>query len=452
MTGETHSRPSLPSGNPAFLNRQNGMTLIMLVFIVGMAATAYMVHALNSNTVKIERDKKTAAALAEAKAALIGYASGVSLTGSKRPGDMPCPDTDNDGSSNTCSGNIIGRLPWKTLGLGDLRDGNGERLWYAVSTNFKDNPRTGTLNSATNGTLTVRASDGSVINDGTTASGAVAVVLSPGPVLTRQGTVTVQNRGCTVGVDCDSVEKCTAAPVTNTPKCNPQNYLDISGTEDNAVFSNGSTDGFIQGEIKDALGNIIVNDRMIIINYFDLMPLLEKRVANESIYCLKDYAQNNSGGLNRYPWAVPVSNYPSYLDVNNTNFGRIPDTTFDNTRASSANQMSGSWTGNCKIQSSSGWWPNWKELVFYALADSYKPSGAVATACSACLTVSPPSATPDKQVVVLVSGKALGGQVRSSNPDKGTISNYLEAGNAAGGVVLSQQKATATFNDVVVYQ
>jgi hypothetical protein len=27
----------------------------------------------------------------------------------------------------------LGRLPWKTLGLPDLRDGDGERLWYAVS-------------------------------------------------------------------------------------------------------------------------------------------------------------------------------------------------------------------------------------------------------------------------------------------------------------------------------
>ena len=32
-----------------------------------------------------------------------------------------------------------GRLPWKTLAIPDLRDGAGERLWYAVSVRFKRN-------------------------------------------------------------------------------------------------------------------------------------------------------------------------------------------------------------------------------------------------------------------------------------------------------------------------
>ena len=34
----------------------------------------------------------------------------------------------------------IGRLPWRTLGLPDLRDSSGERLWYAVSRQFARNP------------------------------------------------------------------------------------------------------------------------------------------------------------------------------------------------------------------------------------------------------------------------------------------------------------------------
>ena len=50
---------------------------------------------------------------------------------------------------------IIGRLPWKTFGLPDLRDGSGERLWYALSPNFRDNPSVSPLNSDTRGSITV---------------------------------------------------------------------------------------------------------------------------------------------------------------------------------------------------------------------------------------------------------------------------------------------------------
>ena len=89
----------------------------------------------------------------------------------------------------------LGRLPWKTSGLPDLRDGSGERLWYAVSLSFVNNPRTGPctvpadtgcLNSNTSGTITVRDQSGTVMNDGTApATAAIAVVIAPGSALTR---------------------------------------------------------------------------------------------------------------------------------------------------------------------------------------------------------------------------------------------------------------------------
>ncbi len=88
-----------------------------------------------------DRDKVSLEALTQAKAGLIAYAVSVQPdTYAKRPGELPCPDLDNDGDAEiTCfqAEQRIGRLPWRTLKLPDLRDGYGERLWYALSSTFQ---------------------------------------------------------------------------------------------------------------------------------------------------------------------------------------------------------------------------------------------------------------------------------------------------------------------------
>ena len=150
--------------------RQSGVIAILILFIVAVVAISFLVSSLKSSS-QTERDKVTAAALAQAKAALIGYAASVNLFGCTspsdcpRPGEIPCPDTNDDGQAEPSCGNAdgttgqitrLGRLPWKTLGLPDLRDGYGERLWYAVSNNFKKHSRAFPLNSDTLGTISVR--------------------------------------------------------------------------------------------------------------------------------------------------------------------------------------------------------------------------------------------------------------------------------------------------------
>ena len=138
-----------------------------------IALSVLAISVMSAASVGVERQHKTALALGAAHEALIAYAVAVKPdTYAKRPGDLPCPDLDNDGDAElTCSSasQRIGRLPWKTLRLPDLRDGDGERLWYAVSTHFKRTtanqcPVPGgpnCLNSDTGGTLTVRDSSGS---------------------------------------------------------------------------------------------------------------------------------------------------------------------------------------------------------------------------------------------------------------------------------------------------
>jgi type II secretory pathway pseudopilin PulG len=287
---------------------QKGAALIIFAVVFALAATAFLISQLDGNFLKNERQKRTAFVLSEAKAALIGYAlkSGT-LTGSDRPGDLPCPDTNHDGSSEpSCPGNAIGRLPWRTLGLADLRDEYDETLWYAVSANFKRNPKLGKLNSDTNGTITLRDTTGTITRNGATENAAIAVVVSPGNSLTRQDGV-VQNR-------------------TEANFDNALHYLDNfdsvdnSKDEDNSSFVESNTNGFISGLIKDASNTVTLNDRIIVISTADLMPSLEKRVANEVKKRL-----NSLGGL---PWAAPFTNPTissnNFASVNTINRGLLP--------------------------------------------------------------------------------------------------------------------------------
>ena len=448
--------------------------MIMLIILVIGTATV-LVSSYNSSALQIERDKTTATALAQAKDALIGYAVKVQLSSSnlcgsncKRPGDLPCPDNHplgdvNEGSYSTpcdLQSQRLGRLPWKTLGLSDLRDGSGERLWYAVSTNFKNSTRIGTLNSDTNGTLTIHSPDGSILNDGSTMSGAIAVIIAPGNVLLRFDNLQ-QNR-------------------TTANYNNPQHYLDCVGNttppgscniEDNATFIDSSpTDGFIQGPIKvnDSSGNFVtvVNDQLLVVTQNNIMQGVQKRVAGEVMNCLQDYAANNNG---RYPWAALITDLTSiYNDSSVTYFGRIPDD-LSETQNDSWNgwsfQMSDKWGAACNTDTNNTpatWWVNWKEMVFYGVARSFRPRSTTApsfpSTCSTsgnCLNVNTTS-TPAR-FVVIVAGKMLNSPNQTQRySNKTNAYYYLEGGNQnadqSGGYTFTQGAPSANFNDTLVFQ
>lgn len=167
--------------------RAHGSALAFILIIL-VAGAAFLVSALRSNP-QIERDKITADALVQAKEALIGFAATFRDT-HPAPGPvfdmvfgyLPCPDTNNDGLEEPNCGaqnvSVIGRLPWRTLGLPPLRDSSGECLWYAVSGRYKDNPQTAVLNWDTTGQFIIQDAAATVL-----ANGAVAVVFAArGPI------------------------------------------------------------------------------------------------------------------------------------------------------------------------------------------------------------------------------------------------------------------------------
>lgn len=477
--------------------------IMISILVVGFAAV--LVGSLSFSALKSTRQERTAAALAQAKEALIGFSVKVLVSSSDiacattsncpRPGDLPCPDTDNDGIAETSCGDAsgstgqssrLGRLPWKTLGLPDLRDGSGERLWYAVSNNFKNNTRTtcnnstlsGCLNSDTPGTITVFASDGSISHNGGATSGAVAVIIAPGAALQRTDKTTVQDRSSAGSND-------------------PQNYLEVFNdyldkinanyphtliNQDNANFSDSSsTDGFIRGEIKFHSGlpsdsdRVILNDQLLVITQDNVMKPIEKRVVKEVKNCLMEYAampQNRGPSPNPgyFPYATDVKlsggNY-LYDDSDRKIFGHIPDLPFDKTcqdtngnncnGVQTGSAMSNSWGATCSLNNNN-WWVNWKELVFYGFENNLRPhlhgTSLMGHSCadSPCLAVNPPSPANDKYLVVIVAGKKLGTQARSTLVQKNTRSNYLEGTNLNGSSPFQQSPVSSTFNDIVVFQ
>lgn len=449
--------------------RQRGAALIVMLVILVLGLAATLVESLNSTTFRNERQARTAAALAQARDALIGYAI---TYGDTHPGEvhgyLPCPDVDGsngEGSSpltacGTRDVSMLGRLPWKTLDLPALRDGNGECLWYAVSGTYKNNPKTGLMNWDTNGLLQAYAADGATLL--TPADNqAIAVIIAPGAA--RNG----QARS-------DSSASCGGSYTASA-------YLDNDTAHgiDNANIAAGR---FVQGS---AGGD--VNDQMLFItrqelwaamqkrrDFADTLNLLTRRVAE----CLASYgARNLSGPANKsLPWPAPLAlgDYAlnnSYNDSFGSYSGRVPHVvnTSNNT---TFNTMTGDYlmannglscpryaaSPASELQRLYPWWNNWKDHLFYALSREYRPGNLPTAPCGDCVSV---NGSGSHAATVMLAGNRLSGQALASDTAgagsaaRSNIGNYLEGRNAAnhpnsgGNADYQSQTAGSGFNDVL---
>jgi hypothetical protein len=382
-------------------SRQRGAALMVMLVIIIIGAVTFFVASLNSSALQISRDKVTANALAKAKEALIGRA----IADLTSPGSLPCPDNNDDGSADLFSGHkcpyYVGRLPWKTLGLPDLRDGAGERLWYALSPNFRDYVSVVPINSDTQGTLTISGTSA--------ASNVIAIVFASDSALSNQSRSSSNTAACTT----------TGTPIFES-LC-ATNYLEGSN-------ANLNTSASINLGYQTAASSSTFNDQMIYITHDQLFSSVEIRIAREAKKCLDDYA---SSYANKYPWAAPVTD-STYTGTYSTYFGRIPATPNIDTSSGSLTTdatMSNSWSAvsSCTTLLGSSYWANWEPLVFYQVADGYRPGGSVS--CGSCLSISGSGNTSAGsgmyRAAVLVARQALATQTRSF------ISNatYLEGIN-----------------------
>jgi hypothetical protein len=406
------------------LRGEGGFTLVILSLLVLAAIGTTLALDLAQLGGTAHRARTSDRALAQAREALIAYATARPVNPAVGPGYLPCPDLDDDGWAEATCGSLsgdsgqeqrLGRLPWKTLGLPDLRDGDGERLWYAVSSKYKGLLNCGASRGCVDmtpyaalGTITVRDPSGAPVHDGTAtdpmavSGGAAAVVFAPGSALQRleaNGAATQQRRECAPG-ECDAVGRCLTDPPQRAARCNPANYLDRAprerSGEDNAAFTDrndgagrlANTDGFIQGPIRAADRTLVVNDRLAVIAYRDVMPRIMARVALEVANCLRHYAARDEN-RGRMPWPAPLCATPAAVHGREgVFFGRMPDTPFAVPGAMLDRWPTAGGDSACNISEAgdtagllaNSWWTPWKAHVGYALARGFAPD-AQSPAC-----------------------------------------------------------------------
>lgn len=377
------------------------MGLLFLLLAAGIGSLLYVTS--SGTSPNLAADEVTANVLVQAREALIGWR----LNDTSRPGVLPCPDTNNDGNAEATSGNecpsYIGRLPWKSLGLPELRDGSGELLWYALSRNFRNDASAEPVNTDTKGSLTVHSESTAA----TLTTEAAAIVFAPGTALSSQ------DRSSTTSMSCPAPSGTIARNLC------ADNYLENIGAARNA----SNTGPFITAQSTASF-----NDRLLVISAADVMIPVEMRAAREIIGLLRSYKTLSASGCNCYPWADfydGISNSGRYE-------GRVPLLGATPSNWSSLGISIAPWLINNR------WW--W--VFFYTLsgADSEYHSGGT-------LNVNGTGGYS----VVLISTGAAGSNRPAGSPsywDDSWWSYYVDdSGNADFGSFFNTPSSTAVNRD-----
>ena len=456
---------------------QRGAAALVLMMLLGVSIGLLVIGYARGIGGNDAADPRTIQALSKAREALLGYATTYRDTHPDEVfGYLPCPDmgTGSEGhAAPGCGGTdvtVIGRLPWRTLDLPPLRDAHGECLWYAVSGNFKNNPKTrDLLNRDTNGLIEVMGPDGTSFVAGSTPQRrAVAVIFAAGPVLPGQ----------------DRTLAATNSPTICRGNYLPTNYLDtdVASSINNGLpsFTANGLSRFIAAEHSDvtSASNDAFNDRLTTIQPTEVFERhIERRsdfeayltdpligLLRRSADCLLAYGRSNdqNGGTievdRKYlPWAAPLGltgfGLPvNYADAENTLSGRLPYTAFNAAGSSYATHNNSSYQASPLLSAPlcPGWsqtdefWNQWKDHLFYAFARGHSVPhhhGHDNDPCSVseCIDVENPA--PDGietnfAGVVIFAGAKFAGQSRNNNvnPDYGSAdkndpANYLEGVN-----------------------
>jgi hypothetical protein len=401
-------------------DKTRGAALLVLLLAIVLAFSTVLIGSLEGNRLEIERQRKTLETLTQAKQALIAWsviqgdvrAATETEGGNKkftyrRPGTLPCPDRYlklfgeeeavpgiAPGTCAASTGTSIGRLPWKTLNMEDLRDTYGETLWYAVSDRFRNNVSNNyaAINSDTKGTLLLYATDGSTL---LTPAGEelAAVIFAPGPPLPGQD------------------RKAQSDDLV------PSSYLEAFNGKNNA----SAVGPFIAGPVRDSAGNLIVNDLAIGLTARELISGLERRALNEAQGALKKYADDHG----RYPNPAPfhasdctssITDVRSAIPLCASDvatpacYGRLPEDVF----------VPEGYSPDALFPYAAPWFlqNGWGRVMIYAIHDGD-------AGCATSLAI---GGVP-KNYVLFAPGTARQGQNRPS----AALSDYLEdAGNTDG--------------------
>lgn len=377
--------------------QQKGQAVLFTILLLGIIMTFSVYSFVKPRDPILADNSQTERALAQAKEALIGYAA----SNTTRPGRLPCPDRDGNGTADTpCTSLLsIGFLPWKTLGIPDLRDGSGAILLYAVSNVFGST--TGVLNSDTAGDFSVTGLE--------SATEVIAIVFAAGSV------VESQQRDSTVAL-------CSTTGTSIARNLCPANYLEGGNEDGNASYVTG-------------LPKANFNDRLLLIAKDNLFPAVLARVAREVRASLNTFYANNS----RFPNAAAFSD-ATYTCNHAITQGRLAEVSAAGCPVLPAFPAAGSLPAWFSAN-------NWRPLIFYAVS-SLCSSAVSAASCVSTggLTVS--GVSTNTQSLLIITGRAFAGQL--PRPCMVLTNCFEDAENINGNNLFQKPVPSTTNNDLLV--
>lgn len=342
-------KKSVPAGRRS---RQRGAALMVFSIIFVLAALAYLLSSLGPDLSEARREQKTQEALAQAREALIGYAQTYPDKKLDRMyGYLPMPDIGKRGTTTdvncqdallkplegcqappspsgiakvdgTYLPTVVGRFPWRTLGMPPLRDGHSECLWLIVSSpalngNATETPplfpwdtteSSLTFNWDTLGYLDIHTANGSSTLQSLLANKPHdrpwAIVYAPGPVLPGQDRAKKAND--------DDVTECggnydarnyldphtlgalggirNTLDNTHNASDDPNDFADrrpnpIKVTTDGNIYKSGSN--FLPNACTGSDCSLLSNDRGLALNADALFQAIRKRGFDSSTNKLK---------------------------------------------------------------------------------------------------------------------------------------------------------------------
>lgn len=376
-------------------SKQRGAALLIMLVLLVVGIAAVLINSLTTVATNNARLEKTAAALAQAKEALIGDT--VSQPSVTSAGYMRLPDlgfgignVPAEGSSppnfsgNSTDYSVIGKVPWKTLAISPSRDGQGECPWYVISGRFKNNPTTNSaLNWDTLGQIDVIDGSGIVI-----ASNIAALLVAPGQPIDAQSR-TLSNPVYTQCGGNYDVRNYLDAYNSSDAVSGEVNYF--TGSTNTRVALNANNKRFVM------TNNSHYNDQFLFITTDDVFrPIIRRSDFRVQISNLLDDSDFRLQVETGHPETVAVSGLGT-KGVDNiicNNLSNVDNKTFCN---------------------------NWKEMLL--LTGLTPPS-------SITIDGTPTPAPPCKRVLIF-GGQKTAAQVRLTATDKSNPANYLEATNLA---------------------
>jgi hypothetical protein len=360
--------------------------LLLLTAAATLAASERLTHQAGRRAETI-----STAALAEAKAALLGYAVRYpEAHPSEGPGYLPCPDSGNTGSAPGVACHVrdhgaFGRLPYRTLGLPALHDGYHQCLWYAVAGSFKHNPKPLTLNWDSPGQFKIVDSNGRPLTEPT--HNAVAVILSPGPNLPGQARPTSP-----------ATQRCSGSAST---------------AADLPAFLDRAYDTDIAGEITliHGLPGSDVNDHLAWLTTDEIFAALRRR---------PDFPALLDSVLDTAATALAAQlNNPAFITTHtetnlaNRAHGRLPDAAALGLAPAPTND-------------------NWRDQLRFVACTDGSACLTVTLVDSTIATATPAATTETCRALILFGGERLRGntpQHRRSAAERADPAQYLEGSN-----------------------